>query len=426
MTAHAPVRPLFRPRAITTTAGSQIGEPLRTHWRGVAWFTAAAGALVAMLLVFVSVTTYAPVHHVPAYTDARSGLVRLRAPGDGWVVQRIAVGEGAVVRQGDLLAVLGHPQFGADGTDQQAARQRRLQAERTLLDREIQAARDEAAAQHRLIGQRIAGLRAERRSVLADQVASEQLLVSLQAQSEQISAMAAQGFVTRLQAAQKLDEATAQASRVATTRAAVARVDRDTELAQSERRLVETRLDGLVQSRLRSAGELDRLMLAGTTEAERALRAPQDGTVSAALIASGQSVVLGQALFTLTPHGQPLVLRLLVPARAAAAVHPGMAVKFVLRAYPEEKFGRFDARITSVSDAPALPTDLPQAGLSTEPVYLALAETAADLRAPDGRPLELRPGMLAEALVPVERRRVIEWLLKPWLRGLNQSAWQAP
>ena len=35
--------------------------------------------------------------------------------------------------------------------------------------------------------------------------------------------------------------------------------------------------------------------------------------------------------------------------------------------------------------------------------------------------LPLKPGMLADALVPIERRTVLEWLLDPILRGLNDS-----
>jgi len=419
-------RALFRREAIETAAGSQIGEPLHTHWHGVAVFTAAAFALVAALLVLVSVVEYSPIHRVPAYTDARSGLIRLRAPADGWVVTRIAVSEGTVVRQGDLLAVLGNERLATGGGSRQAALARRLGDEQATIGREIQAARQEAAAQQALITQRLAGLQAERGSLQADLQAGEQLLASLGAQSEQVQSVAAQGYATRLQAAQKHDEVTAQASRVASSRAALARTDRDLQLAQAERRLVDTRLAGLVENRHRSAGELERLKLAEDSEAERAIRAPQDGTVSAALIAPGQSVLLGQALFTLTPLDQPLVLRLLVPARAAAAVQPGMAVKFVLHAYPQEKFGQFDARIESISNAPALPTDLPQSSLSGEPVYVALAQTPAVLSGPNGQPLTLRPGMLGEALVPVERRRVIEWLFEPLLRGFNQGAGRAP
>lgn len=418
--------PLFRPLAVETAAGSQIGDPLRTHWKGVTIFTAFAFTMVAALVAFVSVAEYAPIHRAVAFTDAQGGLVRLRSPADGLVVSRIAASEGAVVRQGDLLAVLGSDRLRSQGGSQHAAQQRMLLDEQAMIGREIEAARQEAAAQHALIDRRIAGLRAENANLKADLQWGEQLLASLSTQSEQVSAVAAQGYATTQQAAQKRDEVTAQASRVAIARAALARVERDTEIAQSERRLIDSRLAGLVENRRRSGGELERLMLAGDSEAERAIIAPQDGTLSAALISQGQSVALGQALFTITPLGQPLVLRLLVPARAIAAVRPGMDVKFVLRAYPQEKFGQFGARIESVSDAPAMPADMPQSGAAAEPVYVVQARPSAVLRAPGGQMLALKPGMLGEALVPVEQRTVIEWLFEPFLRGFNERAGRAP
>ncbi len=416
--------PLFRPRAVEAAAGSQFGEPLRTHWRGVAVFTALAFAAIVGLLIFLSQVEYAPIHRVPAYTDARAGLVRLRSPADGLVVTRLAVKEGAQVKRGALLAVLGSDRLRSDGSSQHAAQRQRLQEQQAALQREGQAARREAAAQQAMISERLAGLRSEIVSLQADLHAGEQLLNSLGAQSEQVASMASQGYVTRLQAAQKRDEATAQASRVAAARAALARARRDMALAQAERALVETRLAGLTESRRRASGELERQAELADSEAERVIRAPEDGTVSSALIAEGQSVMLGQALLTLTPLGQPLVLRLLVPARAAAAVRPALAIKYVLQAYPQEKFGAFDAVIESVSDAPTMPGDMAPAGTGAtgEPVYVALARLTGSPRGPHAELLALKPGLLAQALVPLERRSALEWLFEPLLRGFNESA----
>jgi membrane fusion protein len=418
--------PLFRPLAVETAAGSQLGDSLRTHWRGVTVFTVFAFTMVAALAVFVTVAEYAPVHRVIAFTDAQSGLVRLRSPADGLVVSRISANEGAIVHQGDLLAVLGSDRLRSQGGSQHAEQRRLLLNEQAMIGSEIKAARQEAAAQHALIERRIAGLRAEGLNLKVDLQSGEQLLASLETQSGQVSAVAAQGYATKQQAAQKRDEVTTQASRVASVRAAIARVERDTEIAQSERRLIDTRLAGLVENRRRSGGELERLMLAADAEAERAIRAPQAGILSAALIAPGQSVTLGQALFTITPLGEPLVLRLLVPARAIAAVRPGMEVKFVLRAYPQERFGQFSARVESVSDAPTMPADVPLSGAAVEPVYVALARPSEVLYAPGGKILALKPGMLGQALLPIEQRTVIEWLFEPFLRSFNERTPRAP
>jgi hypothetical protein len=56
-----------------------------------------------------------------------------------------------------------------------------------------------------------------------------------------------------------------------------------------------------------------------------------------------------------------------------------------------------------------------------EPMFVATATLPGELRSPSGDVLPLKPGMLADALVPIERRTVLAWLLDPILRGLNDS-----
>jgi membrane fusion protein len=150
-----------------------------------------------------------------------------------------------------------------------------------------------------------------------------------------------------------------------------------------------------------------------------------DGVVSTALIADGQSVVAGQPLFTIAPMNESLIVRLLVPARAAASVKAGLDVKLVFRAYPQEKFGEFIAHVDSVSDTPSLPTEIAQMYTLSEPVFIATASLPPELRSASGQILKIKAGMLADALVPIERRTVLEWLLEPILRGFNESAGRA-
>jgi membrane fusion protein len=413
--------PLFRPIAVEAAAGSQIGEPLTIYWRGVGWFTAVALALLATLVAFAATIEYSPVHRVQSYVDARGGLVRLSAPISGHVRER-AVEEGASVRRGTLLAVLDSDRLRADGGSQHAVLKGRLEEERATIDREIEAARQEAIANQALIERRLRGLRVERDALSGELQANQELLVSLKAQSDQVASVAAQGFATRLQAAQKRDEVTAQQSRLAELRSAQARVDLEIATTEAERQVVGAKLEGLVENRRRSSGELERLIVQTDSEAEQVIRAPTDGVVSTALIANGQSVAAGQPLFTIAPVDEPLIVRLLVPARAAASVRAGLAVKVVFRAYPQEKFGQFDARIDGVSDTPAMPSEIERMYSLSEPVFIATASLPKQLHAPDGRLLKIKAGMLAETLVPIERRTVLEWLFEPLLRGFHESA----
>jgi membrane fusion protein len=111
-----------------------------------------------------------------------------------------------------------------------------------------------------------------------------------------------------------------------------------------------------------------------------------------------------------------------VPARAAASLKAGRVVKVVFRAYPQEKFGQFDAVIETVSDTPSLPSEIEHLYALSEPVFMAAASLPTPLRAPDGQLLKIKAGMLADALVPIERRTVLQWLFEPLQRGFHDSA----
>jgi membrane fusion protein len=426
MTQRAPLSskecaPLFRAVAVEASAGTQIGEPLSTHWRGVAMFTLFAFVLIGALVAFAATTEYSPVHRVPSYVDPRGGLVRLSAPISGHV-RELAVEQGVFVRRGALLALLDSDPLRADGGSEHGALRRRLEDERATIDREVGAARQEADANQALIDRKLHGLRTEREALSAQIQASDELLSSLRSQNERIAVVAAQGYVSKQQAAQKKDEVTSQQSRVAELRSALARVDLEIGTTEAERQVVAAKLQGLIENQHRSSGELERMIVQSDSEAEQAIRAPVDGVVSTALIASGQSVAAGQPLFTIAPNDAPLIVRLLVPARAAASVRAGLDVKVVFRAYPQEKFGQFDARIETVSDMPSLPSEIEHMYALSEPVFVAAASLAGHLRAPDGQLLKIKAGMLAEALVPIERRTVLEWLFEPLMHGFHESA----
>jgi membrane fusion protein len=198
-----------------------------------------------------------------------------------------------------------------------------------------------------MLERRLHGLREERETLRADIRSGERLLASLVAQSEQISTAAAEGYLPRQHAAQKRDEVSAQESRLASARGALARVERDIETAEAERRLVDARLAGVIENKQRSSGELNRLRVQTELNAEQALRAPQDGRISFATLSLGQSVEAGQPLFTLAPKDDPLVVKLLVAPAAVASVRPGVDFKLSFRAYPQERFGLFAARSTA-------------------------------------------------------------------------------
>src|SRR6185295_1756884 len=95
------------------------------------------------------------------------------------------------------------------------------------------------------------------------------------------------------------------------------------------------------------------------------------------------------------------------------------------QSFPYQKFGQFHGTVTSVSRAAISPGELPPqlAGLASaasasgsqpaaaEPVYRVTVSLASQYVTAYGKPVPLQAGMLTEADVELEKRRLYEWVL---------------
>jgi multidrug resistance efflux pump len=91
---------------------------------------------------------------------------------------------------------------------------------------------------------------------------------------DRFSSLVGQGYVSKLQLAQKRDEVTLQESRVASSRATSRRIERDIATSEAEQAVVDAKLNGMIENRRRAAGELDRLLVQSDVESQQVIRAP--------------------------------------------------------------------------------------------------------------------------------------------------------
>ncbi|HSN97267.1 MAG TPA: hypothetical protein VLS89_03180, partial [Candidatus Nanopelagicales bacterium] len=125
-------------------------------------------------------------------------------------------------------------------------------------------------------------------------------------------------------------------------------------------------------------------------------------------------------LLSIVPTGSKLVAHIFCPSRAVGFLRIGARVLLRYAAYPYQKFGHHHGTVLSISHSAVSPGELPGrlAGLSslvgsTEPVYRVTIGLARQGVNAHGEVLRLDPGMLLEADVLLERRRLIEWVLEP-------------
>jgi len=132
----------------------------------------------------------------------------------------------------------------------------------------------------------------------------------------------------------------------------------------------------------------------------------------------GQSVDGNRPLVSIVPQGARLRADLYAPSRAIGFVKPGDKVLIRYQAYPYQKFGHQQGEVETVAKT-ALPTTelngLPtaQSNNGSEPLYRVSVKLAAQSVNAYGKPQALQAGMLLDADVLQEQRRLYEWVLEP-------------
>jgi membrane fusion protein len=138
------------------------------------------------------------------------------------------------------------------------------------------------------------------------------------------------------------------------------------------------------------------------------LKAPVAGLVANRMIEPGQAVQGGQALLSLLPQGSKLQAQLLVPSRAIGFIEPGDRVQLRYQAFPYQKFGHHIGHVLKISRSAMARQDGDK-----EPLYRVLVALDEQAITAYGKAEALRPGMLVDADILGERRRLYEWVLEP-------------
>lgn len=173
---------------------------------------------------------------------------------------------------------------------------------------------------------------------------------------------------------------------------------------------------------MRDVAQLEQERVQTEAQGALAIKAPVAGVVATQMVKPGQAVQAGQPLLSVLPGDGQLEAELLVPSRAIGFIEPGDKVQLRYQAYPYQKFGHQRGQVVRISRS-ALNTGELGALIGNaqqgEPFYRVTVVLAQQSVTAYGRPELLKPGMLLDADIMGERRRLIEWVFEPLysLRG---------
>lgn len=412
---------LFREEIIRAKRGDWLGTIIIAAPLSRWLLALLASVIVGALILILFFGHYTRRESVSGQLVPVAGLITLNASGAGLVTESW-VHDGQAVREGDRLIEISGLQDSAALGNTAAVVARALSDQRARLQSDLNAQSEIAQLQAKVLSDKEASLNAQI-AQLESQVKIEQEQKSGQEELlERIQPLAPKGYVSPYQIQQ-------QKSAVLTADAQIKMLTRQSLDLRQQRDAAHQQLVQLPLDSATHRNEIERQLASldqaeAKNEMQRAiiLRAPHNGLISTVLSKPGQTVASGQSLVSILPTGSLLQAELLVPSRAIGFIEHGSRVVLRYQAFPYQKFGLQYGYVADISRSALSPSEVAalvgQQSQVNESLYRVQVALDRQSVLAYGKAEPLKPGMVVDADILMERRRLMEWVFEP-LYGLG-------
>lgn len=411
---------IFRPAALNAQQVKWLGDIILIRPISFTFLTAFAAVMASIVIAFLVWGTYTKRSTVSGQLIPDAGLVKVYVPQPGIVMEK-RVAEGQHVERGDVLYVLSSERQSSTQGDIQGAISNQVEARQQSLRDELEKTRLIQKDEHDALVKRIAGLQSEL-FTLDSQIEGQKSRVKLAEQTlSRYQGLLSQDYISKEQLQQKQEDLLDQRNRLQGQ-------ERDRISVEREIAAQQNTLSSLALKHQNQLAQIERSIVSTgqeltESEAKRRLviTAPEAGVATAVAAEVGQAADGSKPLVSIVPAGATLQAHLYAPSKAVGFIKAGDAVLLRYQAYPYQKFGHAKGSVASVSQT-ALPsselmgTANPSnngAGAGNEPLYRITVNLAAQAINAYGKPQALQAGMLLEADVLQDTRRLYEWVLEP-------------
>jgi membrane fusion protein len=411
-------QPLFRHAALNAQKNHWLGTILLVRPVSYLFLTGLAIVFALMVVLFMACATYTKRSTVMGQLVPETGLLKVYAPQLGLVVEK-KVQEGQLVKQGDILFVLSSERYSdGQGSVQASISAQHAQQRQSLRD-EIVKTRLQQHDEQQALQSRLLGIE-EELTRLEAQYKAQQTRVTLSEEAYQrYEGLLEKNYISREQTQQKQEEWIEQSSRLASMAREQVRMQRDALARQEELSSVRAKHQNQIAQLERSVSSVNQQLTESEAKRRLVIRAPESGTATAVIASVGTAVEGSRPLLSIVPRGARLEAQLFAPSRAVGFVRPGVPVRLRYQAYPYQKFGQATGRVVSVSRTALPASEIFTMGnpsgnnQNSEPYYRISVVLDQQAIVAYGVKQPLQPGMLLDADVMLERRRLYEWVLEP-------------
>lgn len=411
--------PLFRREALDARQTNGLGDIVLVRPISFTVLTCLATALAVSVAAFFFFGSYTKRSTISGQLVPVGGQVKVYVPQAGIVFEKF-VHEGQRVKRGEPLLTISSERYGSDAEPVQAGISRQLEHRRDSLRGELEKVLRLQLDERDSLSNKVASLQREL-AILARQTDSQRRLVALSSDATQrYQGLMDKGYISVDQLQQRQAELLGQ-------RQALQGLER--ERATLQQQLTERRneLTGLGARQANQQADIQRQLSAleqnlAESEAKRTLlvTAPETGIATAVLADIGQTVDSSRPLLSIVPADAPLQAELYAPSKSIGFIKPGDSVLIRYQAYPYQKFGQYRGQVRSISQTSVSPAELtsmvggvPGLGKDGEPLYRLQVSLDKQAVMAYGQSHPLQSGMLLDADVLQDTRRLYEWVLEP-------------
>lgn len=408
------MRQLFRQQAIDAQREKLLGEVSIARPVPLWAFTALAVFCASALVIFAFWGEYTRRERVEGFLALDAGAARVLAPEAG-VVAELLVKEGDEIEAGAPVIRLSLERGTASGATSSELVQRELSERLNTLASEHEQTQ-KLAEQHALaLRQRITDLQKEIHQIDTEIKLQQARVASAREDLNRTAQLVGEKFVSDSALTAKRNELLDQQTKLSALRRNRLTVERDLGAARTELPSIEMQARQKSDQLARARSEVQQGIVQEEARRETIIRAPVAGTVTNIAASRGESVAADAPLATVLPKGSGLHAQLLVPTRAIGFVRPGNAVMLRYDAFPFQRFGQYRGEVATVGQTVWSPGEKVGSVTVREPVYRIDVRLEQQAVNAGGQNFALRPGMLVNADLLLEKRTIFEWVFEPVL-----------
>lgn len=414
-----PAERLFREEAIENQRTQLLGQIILTPRISTMWLSIGAALLALAVIAFLILGSYTRRVTVTGQLMPAGGLIKVHTPQLGVVLEK-HVTDGQLVKKGQVLYVLNSDRPGDGASNLQADIARQTSERRASLALEVDRSKRMQVEEAAGLRRRVNTLSAELRTIAAQIEQQKTRIQYAQDMRDRYQSLADKDYIARDELRQKEIDLSEARSRLQGLQRDALATQRDMQQIQQELDGSKLRYDNQVAQLEREISNTEQQLTEVESRRRVLITAPEEGLATLVTAEVGQSIDVAQALVTLVPASGELEARLYAPSSSIGFVQPGDAVMLRYQAFPYQKFGQHPGVVTTVSTsavsgAERASLSLPNQDASgqSDPVFAIQVKPQRSTIEANGNIRPLQAGMVLEADILQERRKLYEWVLEP-------------